>query len=98
MVARKDAQRKAGTFTFHITVFELSYLERDGWRGAEHVWLWAGGGSTSNRIFAVNASIDQAAISLAVATLMVRASDSNANGDNEPAVSAASWSVWPMLE
>jgi len=55
---------------FHITVFELSYLERDGWSGAEHLWLWAGGGSKPNRIFAVNASIDQAAISLAVATLM----------------------------
>jgi putative Mg2+ transporter-C (MgtC) family protein len=49
---------------FHTTIFELSYLERDG-------WLWAAGGAIkSNRIFAVNASIDQAAISLGMATLM----------------------------
>jgi hypothetical protein len=37
---------------FHTTVFELSYLQRDGWNGAEHVWLWAAaGGSKSNKDF-----------------------------------------------
>jgi hypothetical protein len=28
-----------------MTVFEPSYLERDGWSGAEHVWLRAAGGA-----------------------------------------------------
>jgi hypothetical protein len=28
-----------------MTVFGLSYQERDGWNGAEHGWLWAGGTS-----------------------------------------------------
>jgi putative Mg2+ transporter-C (MgtC) family protein len=58
---------------FHITVFEPSYLERDGWSGSEHGWLWAVAGEDANkssRIFTVNASIDQAAISLGMATLM----------------------------
>jgi putative Mg2+ transporter-C (MgtC) family protein len=58
---------------FHITVFEPSYLERGGWSGSEHGWLWAAaGGSVGklSRIFTVNASIDQAAISLGMATLM----------------------------
>ncbi len=55
-----------------MTVFELSYQERGGWSGAEHGWLWAGSesGRKSNRNFTVNASIDQAAISLGMATLM----------------------------
>jgi hypothetical protein len=30
---------------FHITVFELSYQQRDGWNAAEHCWLWAAGES-----------------------------------------------------
>jgi hypothetical protein len=54
-----------------MTFFELSYLERDGWSGAAHVWLWAAGGANKpNGVFAVNASIDQAAISLGIATLL----------------------------
>jgi putative Mg2+ transporter-C (MgtC) family protein len=54
-----------------MTVFEPSYLERDGWSGAEHVWLRAVGGANKPKgVFAVNASIDQAAISLGMATLM----------------------------
>ncbi len=60
-----------GRAGFHITVFELSYLQRDGWSGAEHVWLWAAGGiNKRNGIFTVNASIDQTAIGLGMATLM----------------------------
>src|ERR1700688_1102201 len=61
-----------GNIGFHITVFGLSYQERDGWNGAEHGWLWDGGTSArkSSRNFTMNASIDQAAISLAMATLM----------------------------
>jgi len=61
-----------GVAGFHITVFELSYQERDGWSGSEHGWLWATGASAnkSNRVFTVTASIDQAAISLGMATLM----------------------------
>src|SRR6202051_5396713 len=61
-----------GGARFHITVFGLSYQERDGWNGAEHGWLWAGGtsASKSSRNFTMNASIDQAAISLAMATLL----------------------------
>jgi putative Mg2+ transporter-C (MgtC) family protein len=61
-----------GSAGFHITVFELSYQERVGWSGVEHGWLWAAAesASKSNRNFTVNASIDQAAISLGMATLM----------------------------
>jgi putative Mg2+ transporter-C (MgtC) family protein len=45
-------------------------LSGTGWL-AEHVWLWAAGGANKpNGIFAVNASIDQAAISLGIATLL----------------------------
>jgi hypothetical protein len=33
---------KAG---IHMTVFEPSYLERDGWSGPEQVWLWAADGA-----------------------------------------------------
>ncbi len=54
-----------------MTVFEPSYLERDGWSGAEHVWLRAVGGAHKPKgVFAVNASIDQAAINLGIATLL----------------------------
>ncbi len=76
------APRQGGSAGFHITVFEPSYQERVGWSGAEHGWLRVATASTgkSNRNFTVNASIDQAAISL------------------EPTVSAASWSVGPILE
>jgi putative Mg2+ transporter-C (MgtC) family protein len=61
-----------GSTGFHITVFELSYLEQAGWGGVAHGWLWAATMSAgkSSRIFTVNASIDQAAISLATATLL----------------------------
>jgi putative Mg2+ transporter-C (MgtC) family protein len=61
-----------GSAGFHVTVFELSYQERVGWSSSEHGWLWATAESTSksNRNFTVNASIDQAAISLGMATLM----------------------------
>jgi putative Mg2+ transporter-C (MgtC) family protein len=61
-----------GSAGFHITVFEPSYQERDCWSGSEHSWLWATGekANNSSRIFTVNASIDQAAISLGMATLM----------------------------
>jgi putative Mg2+ transporter-C (MgtC) family protein len=61
-----------GSAGFHVTVFELSYQERIGWSGVEHGWLWAAAesASKSNRNFTVNASIDQAAISLGMATLM----------------------------
>jgi putative Mg2+ transporter-C (MgtC) family protein len=61
-----------GSAGFHITVSELSYQERVGWSGVEHGWLWAAAesASKSNRNFTVNASIDQAAISLGMATLM----------------------------
>src|SRR5260370_20813656 len=57
---------------FHITVFEPSYQQREGWSGSEHCRLWAtgNGAKKSSRIFTVNASIDQAALSLAMATLM----------------------------
>jgi len=57
---------------FHITVFELSYsgarwLQRYG----THLPSAAGESASNwNRNFAVNGSIDQAAISLAMATLM----------------------------
>jgi putative Mg2+ transporter-C (MgtC) family protein len=52
-------------------VFELSYPERDCWSGWEHFWLWAAGKRTNglSRTFTMNTSIDQAAISLAAATL-----------------------------
>jgi putative Mg2+ transporter-C (MgtC) family protein len=61
-----------GVARFHITVFELSCQERDGWSGSEHGWLWAtvASANKSNRVFTVTASIDQAAISLGMATLM----------------------------
>jgi putative Mg2+ transporter-C (MgtC) family protein len=61
-----------GSAGFHITVFELSYQERDCWSGVEHFLLWAAAesASRSNRNSTVNASIDQAAISLGMATLM----------------------------
>jgi hypothetical protein len=39
--ARQTAVR-AG---FHITVFEPSYQEREGWSGSEYCWLRAGGHS-----------------------------------------------------
>jgi hypothetical protein len=55
--------------TWHIAVFELSYLERYGWSGVAHFWLENGDGSQVERVFAVNASIDQTAISLGMATL-----------------------------
>jgi hypothetical protein len=62
----------AGSAGFHITVFELSYQERDCWSGVEHFLLWAAAesASRSNRNSTVNASIDQAAISLGMATFM----------------------------
>jgi putative Mg2+ transporter-C (MgtC) family protein len=61
-----------GTAGFHTGVFELSYWEGVGWSGAEHGWLWPGAASASksSRNFAMNASIDQAAINLGMATLM----------------------------
>jgi putative Mg2+ transporter-C (MgtC) family protein len=61
-----------GSAGFHITVFELSYQERGCWNDSEHGWPWATGENEkeSSRIFMVNASIDQAAISLGMATLM----------------------------
>jgi putative Mg2+ transporter-C (MgtC) family protein len=61
-----------GSAGFHITVFELSCQERGCWNDSEHGWRWATGENEkeSSRIFMVNASIDQAAISLGMATLM----------------------------
>ena len=55
-----------------MRVFELSYQGRVGWNGAEHGWLWADAASArkSRRNYIVNASIDQAAIGLGMATLM----------------------------
>jgi uncharacterized membrane protein YhiD involved in acid resistance len=55
-----------------MTVVEPSYQERDRWNGSEHGWLWATGegAKKSRRIFRVSAPIDQAAISLGMATLM----------------------------
>jgi uncharacterized membrane protein YhiD involved in acid resistance len=55
-----------------MTVFELSYQEPDCWSGSEHGWLWAAAGESAkraSRIVTVNASIDQSAISLGMATL-----------------------------
>ena|ERR1700726_663800 len=55
-----------------MRIFELSYQGRVGWNGAEHGWLWADAASArkSRRNYIVNASIDQAAIGLGMATLM----------------------------
>jgi putative Mg2+ transporter-C (MgtC) family protein len=55
-----------------MTVFELSYLGHNGWSGSALGWLWAAGESArkSNRNITVNASIDQTAVSLGMATLM----------------------------
>jgi putative Mg2+ transporter-C (MgtC) family protein len=63
---------RAGNAGFHTGVFELSYREGVGSSDAEHGWLWAAAASTSqsSRSFAMNASIDQAAIGLGMATLM----------------------------
>jgi hypothetical protein len=36
---------------FHIAVFELSYLERDGWSGVAHFWLENGDGPQVERDF-----------------------------------------------
>jgi putative Mg2+ transporter-C (MgtC) family protein len=55
-----------------MTVFELSYQEPDCWSGSEHGWLWAAAresAKSASRIVTVNASIDQSAISLGIATL-----------------------------
>src|SRR3984893_16151016 len=62
-----------GSTGSHTAVFEPSYQRRDCWSGSEHFWLWAAAGESaenSRRIFTVNASIDQAAIGLAAATLL----------------------------
>ncbi len=66
---RRSRTASAG---FHITVFELSYQERAGWDGVGQGRLWglAANASKSSRNFIVNASINQAAISLGMATLM----------------------------
>jgi putative Mg2+ transporter-C (MgtC) family protein len=63
---------RAGNAGFHTGVFELSYREGVGSSDAEHGWLWAAAASTSqsSRSFVMNASIDQAAIGLGMATLM----------------------------
>jgi putative Mg2+ transporter-C (MgtC) family protein len=63
---------RAGNAGFHTGVFELSYREGVGSSDAEHGWLWAAAASASqsSRSFAMNASIDQAAIGLGMATLM----------------------------
>ena len=55
-----------------MTVFEPSYQVRDCWSGSEPGWRWATSESAkkSSRIVAMTASIDQAAISLGIATLM----------------------------
>jgi putative Mg2+ transporter-C (MgtC) family protein len=55
-----------------MAVFVLSYQQRDGWNASEHGSLSAPGASAgkSNRNITVNVSIDQAAISLGMATLM----------------------------
>jgi putative Mg2+ transporter-C (MgtC) family protein len=55
---------------FHITVFEPSYQERECWSGSELALATGESATKSNRIFSVTASIDQAAISLGMATLM----------------------------
>jgi hypothetical protein len=64
-----------------MTVFEPSYLKREGWCGACPA-LGRRQRQQAKRVFAVNASIDQAAIRLGIATRWARASDSNANGVN----------------
>jgi putative Mg2+ transporter-C (MgtC) family protein len=63
---------RAGNAGFHTRVFELSYRKGGGCSDAEHGWLWAAAASTSqsSRSFVMNASIDQAAIGLGMATLM----------------------------
>jgi putative Mg2+ transporter-C (MgtC) family protein len=55
-----------------MMVFEPSYQERGCWNGLEHGWPWAvsENAKVSSRMLTVNASIDQAAISLGMATLM----------------------------
>lgn len=55
-----------------MTVFELSYQEHDGWSASVPIWPWAAeeGPEIQGKASAMNASIDQAAISLAMATLM----------------------------
>src|SRR6202165_3075327 len=55
-----------------MTVFEPSYQVRDCWSGSEPGWRWATSESAkkSSRIVAMTAPIDQAAISLGMATLM----------------------------
>ncbi|MGB9115163.1 hypothetical protein, partial [Bradyrhizobium sp.] len=72
--AESCAMRRSRTASagFHITVFELSYQERAGWDGVGQGRLWglAANASKSSRNFIVNASINQAAISLGMATLM----------------------------
>jgi hypothetical protein len=62
---RRAGRSCTGSTGFHITVFEPSYQERNGCSGQEHGWLWATAesASKSSRSVAVNASIDQAALS-----------------------------------
>jgi hypothetical protein len=69
---RRTGRSCSGSTGFHITVFEPSYQEPDGWSGQEHDWLWTTGESAkqSNRIVTVNASIDLAAITPGKAPLM----------------------------
>jgi putative Mg2+ transporter-C (MgtC) family protein len=70
---RRSFSGRAG---FHITVFELSYQERDRRSGSEHGWLWVDWRKRQKAPISrvgfskVTASIDQAAISLGIATLM----------------------------
>jgi len=54
---------------FHMTFFEPSYQERDGWSGSGRGWHWAAGDSPrrSSRNLTVNAAIDQAVIGLGTA-------------------------------
>ncbi len=65
---RDDPSPKAQDFTWQSS----NCLIRNAMAGAEHGWLWATGenASRASRIFIVNASIDQAAICLGMATLM----------------------------
>src|ERR1700737_5541690 len=68
--ARRSCTGSAGS---HAAVFRTSCQRRDCWSGSEHRWLWATAGESakkSRRSFTVNASIDQAAIGLAAATVL----------------------------
>jgi hypothetical protein len=46
---RRAGRSCSGSTGFHITVFEPSYQERDGWSGQEHDWLRATGEAPRNR-------------------------------------------------